>query len=234
MTTTRIPRSAVEFDTFITNTNTYQAEGNPANYTRWGWTLVESAAWAAFVTTWTPLFTKYSAKKTARTTDVKNQVHQVIEAAVAYDHKQHLLDRVASSPNSNATDYATFNIKRGTPLAKAAVMHPQAPLADACHATVVALGGGDMRIGCRTTQHTGRPARAEGADCVRYFFKIGDPAPANTGDGTTIDTSTKASFTLHLGTANSGKKLYLYAQWYNSKHPTLAGPASSLVATTIA
>jgi hypothetical protein len=60
------------------------------------------------------------------------------------------------------------------------------------------------------------------------FFKVGDPAPAHAADGTQTEMFPKATFTMHLGAANAGKKLYLFAQWYNSRQPELAGPVGAM------
>lgn len=230
----RIPRSLTHFSGYISNTNTYQLAGTPANYTRWGWSAAESGQWTTFATTFAPLWTKYSNKKTGRTTDVKDQLRQIVANCAAYDRKQRLLDRIASSPTSTTTDHATFNIKRGTPLEKTVRTRPVDPLSEQCFATVRPLGGGDLAFGCRTIHDTKRPSKAAGADAVKVYFKIGDPAPANAGDGTQVEVFPKASFTMHCGTASVGKKLYFYTQWINTRHPAIAGPVGSVQAVLVA
>lgn len=233
-TQTRIPRSIDKFNDYITNTNDYQLAGTPANYTRWEWSATESAAWTAFKTAFSPLYLKYSNKKSGRTTDVKDQLHQIIDDCVQYDKEHHLLDRIASSPDSINTDFETFNIKRGTPLEKQNKTIPEEAIQEQCFAVIRSLGGGNMRIGCRTKSDASRASKAEGADSVRVFYKIGDPASSSSDDGTQPAIFTKAAFTINCGDENVGKKLHLYTQWYNTKHPELAGPISSLQSVLIA
>ena len=58
------------------------------------------------------------------------------------------------------------------------------------------------------------------------------PASAE-AEGLKAEISTRASFNLDAGSASSGKYLYIYLRWYNTKHPALAGPWSSMNTTLI-
>ena len=52
-------------------------------------------------------------------------------------------------------------------------------------------------------------------------------------EGLKAEISTRASFNLDAGSASSGKYLYIYLRWYNTKHPALVGPWSSMHTTLI-
>lgn len=231
---TRIPKSIDRFNDYISNTDTHQLAGTPDNYTRWNWTAAESAAWTAFKTQFTPLYGKYSDKKVSRTTDIKDRLRQIIKKCMDYDKEHHLLDRIASSPDSINTDYEIFNIRRGTPLAKKTNSTRTESIREQCNAIARSLGGGFMKISCRSSGNTKRPSKVAGTNSIKIFFKIGDTAPANASDGTKTEIFTKAIFIIQCGDENVEKKLHIYTQWYNTKHPELAGPVSSLQSVLIA
>ena len=88
--TSRIPRSINQFSIYIVNTDDYQLSGG--NYVRWIWTPAESGAWTAFRTQWVPLYNRYSDKKAGRTTDIKDQLNQIIRNCIKYEQEHHLLD----------------------------------------------------------------------------------------------------------------------------------------------
>jgi len=68
-----------------------------------------------------------------------------------------------------------------------------------------------------------------GADSVQYMYAVGTTPPASAeAEGLKAEISTRASFNLDAGSASSGKYLYIYLRWYNTKHPALAGPWSSM------
>jgi len=111
----RIPRKIAEFAAYMVSTDTYQT--TTTNFTRWGWSAVESAQWHTFRTQSDALYAQYSEKK-HRTTDIKDQMHKLVNDTIAYDQTHHLLDRIASTPMPPAimTDFEMFHIKKGTPL----------------------------------------------------------------------------------------------------------------------
>ena len=128
----RISRSIPGFDTDITTTNNYIMQPCPppvgnTNGTRLGWTTAEIAQWQAFLSEWQPLAILYGNKKGARTTNIKDQMKQIIKNCVAYDHKQHLYDRIAVSPNAVNDDFEIFRIKHGTALADTTPTRVAAP-----------------------------------------------------------------------------------------------------------
>ena len=72
------------------------------------------------------------------------------------------------------------------------------------------------------------------ADSVQFLYMVGKTPPASAAEaGLLKELSSKAIFTLQLGADNSGNNLYIYFRWYNTRHPQLAGPWSSLNWTLI-
>ncbi len=230
MSDSRIPRSIPLFSTYIGNTLAHLLAGTPANWIRFVWLQTELDQWTAFNTAWLPLIAKYNDKKNSRTSAVTDGLHQIITDCIKLDQENHLLNRIASlAPSSNTTkDLATFNIKPGS-----AATHSHTAIEAAVVAGMQSIGGGDVKIKCRTLTAK-RAGIAAGADSVQYLYQIGGTAPANAETaGLTKDHSSKAAFTLHTGAASSGKTLYIFFRWYNTKHPELAGPWTGVLTVPI-
>lgn len=223
----RIPRTIERFNNYLSNTNTYLLDGNPSNAFRLGLLPAEVTSWSAFVSQWTPLYLKYIDKKGSRTTTIKNQLHSIIASCVKLDQTNHLLDRIAASPGVTVSVMEIFNIKKGI-LLKTTHTRPQAALTEPLFAAIQPIGGGTVSIKCRGASG-GRAAIIAGADAVQYNYIVGDTAPGSADTyGLKSEISTKASFQLALSPASSGKHLYIYFRWYLVKHPSLAGPWSSV------
>jgi hypothetical protein len=206
----------------MTNTNAYMLAGTPTNWSRLGWQQAEMTQWTGFNTQWAPLYAKYSDKKGSRTTAITEQLHLIIKQCIALDKTNHLLDRIAASPNATIIDLETFRIKKGL-LQDNSHTQRRAEIAESLVVGLQVLGGGDIAVKCRTSHDSKRSSLADGADCVQYAYQVGGSAPVNVDDaGLRKETSTHAAFTLHLGQANSGKTLYIFFRWYNTKHPALA------------
>ena len=233
MPTSRIPRTIDEFNPYIVNTNAYLLAGTPTNWSRLGWVQGEMTQWTGFVTLWNPLYPKYADKKGSRTTAIKDQLLLIIKQCITLDKTNHLLDRIAASPNATIIDMETFHIKKGV---LQDVVHTQmrSSNSESIVAALQPLGGGDVSIKCRTSHDSKRGSIADGADSVQYVFQVGGTAPTGADDaGLNKEISTHASFTLNLGTSASEKKLYIFFRWYNTKHPDLAGPWCSLQTTLV-
>lgn len=228
---TRIPTSIPPFVSYMDSTDDYQLLNN--NYQRWTWTSAEATDWHNFRGVCDPLWNSYKVKK-FRTLDVIEKLRQLIKDVHNYDKQHKLLDRIASSPSSVTDDFDMFHLKRGTSLAKSTRTRKTEPIQEECHALLKLLGGGKIKVLCRTDEHSKRAQKALGADSVKTYLKIGDPAPQSEKDGTDDDIFSKASFIMNCGNANLGKKMYLFVQWYNTKHPELAGPVSELYTRVIA
>jgi hypothetical protein len=229
----RIPRGIDDFNPYYTNAITYLSDGKPTtNAVRLGILPEELTQMTDFATAWVPLYIKYSDKRNSRTTAVKDQLLEIIDNTVTFDQNNHILDRIAASPNVTIIDLETFNIKKGS-LQKTTRTVSTTPIIEPVTVTIQPIGGGSATIKCYST--TGQRASIyDGADSVQYLYQVGDTAPSSAeAPGLTKDLSTKASFTLALGSASSAKNLYIYFRWYNTKHPELAGPWSSLQTTLI-
>ncbi len=230
---TRIPRGIVLFNGYITTTRVYFEAGSPTtNASRLGILETEVAQWKAFEDEWTPLYTLYVDKKASRTTSIKDRLLAIINKTLDFNQTNHILDRISVSLNVTIVDLETFHIKKGV-LQKSIRTIPQTPINEPVTVTLLLLGGGSLAIKCYST--TGQRASIyENADCVQYIYLVGDVPPVSADViGLTKDISRRASFTLALGSGSSGKYLYIYFRWYNTKHPELAGPWSSLQTTLI-
>jgi hypothetical protein len=94
-------------------------------------------------------------------------------------------------------------------------------------ASLQPLGGGDIQVKCRSAHDSSRPSIVEGADSVLYAYQIGGTPPTSANNqGLTKIIDTKAAFTIHTDPSSSGKTLYIFFRWYNTKHPELSGPWS--------
>jgi hypothetical protein len=149
----------------------------------------------------------------------------IIKKAVKLDQDNHILDRIASSPAAIIVDFETFNIKKGQ-LQKSTRSLAVTAITDVVTATVQPLGVASFSVKCRSNFGT-RASIYPGADSVQYVYQIGDTPPASyDAVGLTKEISTRASFKLNLGGDASGKTLYIFFRWYNTKHPELAAPWS--------
>ncbi|MDP4270144.1 MAG: hypothetical protein Q8909_08450 [Bacteroidota bacterium] len=224
----RIPRGIDAFSPYIGTTATYLTAGTPeTNAERLGVLPKEVAQWTSFSVEWIPLYTLYCDKLNGRTTAVTNRLYDIIDRCITFDQTYHILDRIAASPNVTIVDLSTFNIKKGA-LQKTTRSVATTPISEPVLAALQALGGGSFYIKCRSTTSE-RASILEGADCVQFVYVVGDTPPTSAEmAGLSKDISTKACFTLQLGAGSSAKYLYIYFRWYNTKHPELAGPWSSM------
>jgi len=224
-TTSRIPRGIDDFNPYITHTSSYLAAGTPTNAERLGILTNEATQWAGIHNDWIPIYAKYSDKKNSRTMAVKDQLYLLIDKCVDLDQNCHLLDRIAASPNVTVTDLELFDIKRGTLQSNRS--KPSSSITEPVSAILQPLGGGSMNVKCYSPSGQ-RAGIYEEANSVQYVYAVGNTPPESAdATGLTKEISTKGIFTLSLGSISSGKMLYIYFRWYNTKYPTLAGPWSN-------
>ena len=224
----RMPRGIDPFNNYFTNTVSYLQDGSPkTNAERLGILPAEQSTFEGFLTEWSPLYAKYSDKKKSRTTSVIDQLHIIIDNVVSYDQTNHILDRIAASPNVTVDDLVTFNIKKGI-LQKSPASAGSSPISEQVTVAIQSLGGGMMSIKCYSP--TGQRAGImEDADSVQYLYQVGGQAPDSAETpGMIKELSPKAVFTLSLGAGSALKNLYIYFRWYDTRHPELAGPWSGL------
>jgi hypothetical protein len=232
-TDTRIPRIYKEYDSYIIRTSAYLQSGTPITHaTRLGLLAGEDAIWIEFAAQWRSLYIQYCDKKNSRTTVIKDQMRKIIYDTVDYDRKNNFLERIAASPNVTTPDLLIFNIKKGS-LRKKGCSIPNTPISEIVSATLNPIGGGSFTIKCCCSTRQ-RAAIFEPANCVQFRYQVGTtPPPSADAEILTMDISTKALFVLQLGPSCTGKYLYIYFRWHNTKHPKLAGPWSTLQTSLI-
>jgi len=211
------------------NTLNFLSEGMPRNAERFGITPDEFNLWSGIMTRWNPLYALYSDKANARTQVVVAQLQGLVDEFNALNQSKHLLDRIAASPEVTVADLKIFNIKGRESKRSVAVQ----PIQEAVNVSVQLLGGGSVTVRCHG-EGSLRPSIIDAADSIQYVYLVGTTPPESADiPGLSKDISTKASFTLSLGSGSSSKYLYIYFRWYNTKHPELAGPWSGLLSTLI-
>jgi len=229
MSNSRIPNLIGDFSVYINNTTNFLNTGTPKNAERLGFTDDELTSWTGINTRWIILFALYSDKANTRTQVVIAQLQDLMNEFNVLNQTRHLLDRIAASPNVTVVDLQTFNIKSGQNKRSVAAQ----PIQDSVISSIQLLGGGSVTIKCHA-EGSLRPSILEDADSIQYVFMVGTTPPESADvQGLTKDISTKATFTLALGSGNSSKYLYIYFRWYITKHPDLAGPWSALQSTLI-
>ncbi|MBI3500890.1 MAG: hypothetical protein HY063_03765 [Bacteroidetes bacterium] len=198
------------------------------NWERFNWEETERAQWESFAKTADEWFKLYS-NPAVRTTAVKNMLVDVQRDTVKYNQQQKLLDRIASNPNRTVTsDFSLFRIKRGSPLEKIKRTVHTASIDEAPMVALKGQGGGAIKVFCRTVTGTGRGHRHKLSNSVLIAYAIGRTPPASVDACTLKHISTRAKFFLRLDYKERGNRIYLFARWYNTKHPELAGPWSEM------
>jgi len=229
----RISRSINVFDKYIQNTSSYLESGTPVtNGERLGLSESEVTEWLAFKDEWIPICLKYNDKTNSRTQSVINNLYAIIDRTISFDQDNHILDRIAASSKATIDDFGIFNINGGV-LPKTTRSLPTSRISEPVTVTFQLLGGGDILIKCYSLSGK-RASIYEGADCVQFLYQTGSTPPASADEDTLkLGLSTKGLFTLPLGPGSSGKNLYIYFRWFNTKHPELAGSWSALQITMI-
>lgn len=228
----RIPVTLSEFDLYIRTIDTFlntivpPAVVSPG--TRLGLSGAELTALTNFRKQWytglpaTPGWYELHTNPATKTPVTRQRVTDIMKNFPVFFNP--LLDRMSGSAAITSDDRIILHI------AQPVTTHTTPT--EAIQETVVSeakpLGGGEMRFSCRTSHDTKRASKAEGADSVQLAYKIGDPPPANVDEAVTREIFSKATFTLDAGAASTGKKLYFFLRWYNTKHPNLSGPWSPM------
>jgi len=235
----RIPRSINELGSYLISTSSYLSApspvtGGPAfgtNGERLGLLPAEITQWKAFEDEWSPLYLMYKDIMNSRTRAIRNNLLLIIDKVVAYDQTNHILDRIAASPNATLYDLGIFNINGGV-LPKATRTVPTTAIREPVSVTFQVLGGAIIAIKCYSST-SARASIFSEADSIQCLYQTGTP-PASVNDETLRSgLSTKATFNLALNPDSKGKYLYIYFRWYNTRHPELSGPWSELQAAMI-
>ena len=223
MARTRIPETISRFDSYINNTDDYLqaiASGTTHNWERLGLSNTNADDWLSKRTHWRDtLYPKYINPQLSSAT-VKAQVANFMSEFRFFANP--LLNRMASSPAANSNDEAAFNFV----ITRAAASHHTVAIAETLSFSVSYMGGAELRFSCRVASHSGRAAKAKGADSVQVAFKLINNRNEALPPLTEMQRElfTKAVFIMPLGAENIGKAVALCMRWYNTKHPSLAGP----------
>ena len=229
MSNSRVPLTIVSFNPYVNNAVDYLNAGTPKTYVRFGVTENEMTLLNGIVTQWNPLYALYSDKEKTRTSLVVAQLQDLMEEFNALNQSNHLLDRIAASANVTIEDLKTFNIK--VPSGKRSV--GVQPIQMGVNVSVQLLGGGSATFKCRE-EGSSSASIIDGADSIQFAYMVGSTPPESVDAvGIIFGITTRATFTLALGTGASTKYLYIYFRWYNTKHPELAGPWSRMLTTII-
>ena len=234
----RIPRKLNDYVQYMKRTASHLNETAPSpftgkNWERFYWTETELEQWQSFAEKSENLFLLYS-DPANRTTSIKDQLREVQSETVKYNQKQCLLNRIASLPHRTVMrDFFTFNIKRGTPLEKTKRTVHISSIEEQPMAQLKSIGGGIVKVACRTLHGSGRPHRHKLANSVQVAFSIGQKPPKDVQRCSRQHLSSQAKFFLRLDLTDQGKYIYFFARWYNTRHPELAGPWSGVYSAMI-
>lgn len=245
-----IPRSIAGFDTYIQKTNTYLTLGTPTNAVRFNWTTGNLTAWQGFKSLWMPLHAQYADKRGQRTTAITEQLHIIIDNAVAYAKANRLIELIKATITLSALDCETFNLPvtlavpvtgGGSTLSNtgAGSTARAVPTGALVYPKLKPEGGGMVRCKCFTlAAQSGRAHKLAGFDLVDYAWAVFAAGTANLptdANDTRLakDHSSRASFLLATGTNNSNKVLVIFFRWVKSKNTGLDGPWNGPFSTPV-
>jgi hypothetical protein len=257
--TSNIPRSIKGYNTFINVTTPYLTTGVPEKYQQFGWTAANLSFWQAQQTAWNLLYPSYLNRKGAYTTDIKNDLKNIIKNTLAYDKTNKLILKVKSTTGLTSLDCSNFNIPQ-TYSAPVSGLHPEVEkkvkektiiTEESVYPKIIPIGGGILHIKAYLEKvQSGRPHKPEGYDELEYaigvFYYTATGLPVSPDDPRlTKDYSTKSNFKLltsaiasnltaiAAGSATPLKVAVIFFRWAKSKHPTLDGPWSVAFTTPV-
>ena len=182
--------------------------------------------------TWCFLWELYTGGETTCTPNVRKAIKTLrgkLEKALSAIYN----DIPASIWNDD--DRSIFGLKKGTrtpPTKPPKIEEKIVPV-------IKNIGGGKIKIGCRTTTDEKRSSLAFGATGVKIAYSVVDhPTKNDVQDETKIkrqvvdsadgcdnlDYFSGATFELELDPADVGRELQYFLRWYNVKHKENAGP----------
>ena len=204
------------------------------------------------------MYPKYANKKGSYTTDIKNDMMNIIASAVAYDKINKLILKVKATAGLTSEDCSTFNIPQslsttptGAHVIKSKELDKTIVTTELVYPKLIPQTGGFLKIeGFTEIAKSGRSHKLKSFDLLEYAVAVFYLGTTNlptiaTDARMTIAYSSKASFILSTAgmTANltvvaSGaiapsKIAVLFFRWAKSKHPTLDGPWSGPFTTPL-
>jgi len=254
-----IPRDIDGFNIYINETNDHLVLGSPTNAVRYNWTSQNLSDWQGFQSDFNKLYLLYSNRKGSYTTDIKNDLENIVKAAVGYDKVNKLILKVKATVGLDSTDCSTFRIpfSYASPLsgsqsaAPSKDKHKTIATDEAVYASLVPVIGGFVKIDCHLeAEGSGRPHKPAGCDLVEYktgvFYWGTENLPAHAEDTRlNLAYSSRASFVLDTtamttnlpaikeGTIEPTKLAVFFFRWAKSKHPGLDGPWSGPFSTKL-
>ncbi len=254
-----IPRDIDGYNTYIVTTTPYLITGSPQKYLQFGWTSAHLSAWQGFLTQWNGIYPLYLNKKGARTTDVKNDLMNIIDAHVTYDKNNKLIMKVKATNGLTSADCSIFKIPQSfsapatgsLPTGKTKTPDKIVVTTEAVYPKLIPAVGGFVHIKAYTEKaKSGRAHKLEGFDLLEFamavFYSTATGLPATADDPRlTKDHSTRASFVLPTashtnnltaipaGQGTPTKVLVIFFRWAKSKHPNLDGPWSGPFTTPL-
>ncbi len=235
MASGRVPNTLPEFDVYIKTSINFLTAGSPNNGTRLGLSAAEITKAQSFLTLWytgnpaSPGAYELHGNPNTKTKGTREQVVKIMKDFTVFISP--LLTRMSASASVTRNDLLVLNIAPPN----ASRTRRREAISEQVYFTTQPLGGGDVRFSCRTNHDTKRASKAEGADSIQVAFKAGEPAPLTASDSSMKhENFTRSVFTIRAGQTVVGQKLYVFARWYNTKHPELAGPWSPLAQVTLA
>jgi hypothetical protein len=224
----RVPERLAAFDVYINNTDRYLQAIDPAtalpHWQRLELKPDEAAWWHDQRVYWRDTLNKERIDKTKRTMVTTAKVENFRK--VFKKGSAPILDKIAVADKANNLDEAEFNLKLKKNRKKPT--YHQVRIGEDVMVGLNIIGGGRMQVICRTSHDSNRPSIPAVANSVEIAYCIG-VKPNSVDDTTHRIISTRARFDIELGYNNTGKHVFAYARWYNTKHPLLAGTWSNMV-----
>lgn len=101
---------------------------------------------------------------------------------------------------------------------------------------LLAMGGGDLKCGCRVTRDQTRPSKHPLADGVKVQYTWvpkGEMPPEKPEDCKNSLVSKKAQFIIHCGPGNAGETFWGFFRWVNLTTPANSGQWSNSIKVVI-
>ena len=228
----RVPPTLNAFDVYINTTDNYLQAIDPLtsqpNWQRLELKSAEAAWWHGERVLWRDTLNPKRADKTKKTVVLTSEITNF--RANFKKMSARILDKIAAADAAGSVEEGTFNLILKKNRKKPG--YHQMPIADPVGVSLKHMGGGRLHISCRAGHHLKRAALAAISNSVQLAFSFDAPGDPDHNAQQLI--FTRASFSHDFGGANVGRYVYIYARWYHTKHPQLAGPWSNWIRTMIA
>jgi hypothetical protein len=201
-----------------------------ANKLAWGIADVKIDALTTLQTEFEPLYEKIQDKRLRTSSDVTafNDCKKRLLTEWRAFHKENVRGNRSISPaDLSALVGKEYDTEPS----------PGKPITDRPITALRNLGGGDMAFGYKTTHDQTRYSIHPDATEVEYRLSVvepGDIPPDDFENYAKQASSTRAKFTVKLGSKNIGKRLYVVSRWVNKHRPIQEGPWTTPTSEVIA